>query len=147
MSKRRVIRGLIIREPYVYMVASGAKRWEVRKYNTRVRGYVALISRGYLYGFANLVDVFKIKTGELKKYRHMHKVPDSFLDKYARGNKELYVWVFSNPLPLRQPLKVRYSRGAQVWAYLDYNRVARILVENGYSNLHRFLERRIDVIK
>ncbi|RLE96227.1 MAG: RNA-binding protein, partial [Thermoprotei archaeon] len=48
------IKGLIVRQPYASMLARGEKRWEIRRYSTRVRGPVALVSRGLLYGFAEL---------------------------------------------------------------------------------------------
>ncbi len=125
------IRGLIVRQPYASMLARGEKRWEIRRYSTRVRGPVALVSRGLLYGFAELIDVFSASIELLSKYPHMHRVSREELEEYAAGLDVLYVWVFSNPLPLPKPVKVSYARGAQVWAFLDMREVLNTLEREG----------------
>ena len=127
------IRGLIVKQPYVSMLARGEKRWEIRRYPTSIRGPVALISRGWLYGFAELIDVFPMEVKRLHRYSHMHRAPREELEKYAAGLEKLYVWVFVNPLPLPKPVKVTYARGAQVWAFLDADEVLSAMRREGLT--------------
>jgi len=127
------IRGLIVREPFVSMLARGEKRWELRRYPTRVRGLVALVSRGWLYGFAVLSDVFTLPIGEVYKYGRMHRASRALIQTYASGLDKLYVWEFKKPLSLPHPIKITYSRGARVWAMMDAEAVLRKLKKEGLS--------------
>ncbi|RLE61173.1 MAG: RNA-binding protein [Thermoprotei archaeon] len=118
-----LIRALIIREEYINMILSGKKIWEIRKFNTNIRGPIALISRGYLYGFVHLKNTFKIDKETLKRYRDKHGVPPEFIDKYAGDREELYVWVLEKPLRLDKPLKISYAKGVQVWAHISLEEI------------------------
>jgi len=141
MRRRRgVIRGLIVRWPYVEMLANGTKKWELRKCNTKFRGVVALVSRGMLYGFAELTASFKMNVAKLKRYEHMHRASD-ILDYYAGGRDSLYVWVFKHPIKLPSPIKVRYPRGAMIWVYLNEKQVLKAMKERGYERQIRDLLR------
>lgn len=118
-----LIRALIIKEEYINLILSGKKTWEIRKFNTNIRGPIALISRGYLYGFVYLKNTFRINRESLKKYRDKHGVSPEFIDNYADGREELYVWVLENPLRLDKPLKISYAKGVQVWAHISLEEI------------------------
>ena len=140
--RKGYIRGLIVREPYASMLARGDKVWEIRRYNTRVRGVVAFLYRGHLYGFGELVGVVKVSLEELEKYGEKHKAPVELLNKYARGRKSLYAWIFKNPIPLPKPVKISYPRGSQVWTYISIEKVVKVLSSEGYiEQVSKLLEK------
>lgn len=124
-----MIRALIIKEKYIDLILSGKKTWEIRKFDTKIRGPIALISSGYLYGFVYLKRTFRINKETLKKYVDKHRVPPEFIDEYAGGREELYIWVLGNPLRLSEPLKIRYARGVQVWARIPLEDVLERIEE------------------
>lgn len=100
------------------MIIRGEKKWEIRKTNTRVRGYVLIISEGYAIGRAKLVDVLgPFSVEELSKYYDYHKVDERFLEEYS-GGKKLYAWVFEEPEEFEEKIKVNVRRGAQIWVRL-----------------------------
>ena len=139
------IRGLIVKEPFVAMIARGVKKWELRRYPTKIRGPVALVSRGWLYGFAVLNRVFSISLKDVYKYKNMHRAPRRLIENYAMGLDKLYVWEFRESMPLPRPIKVSYSRKARVWAMIDAETVLRKLKREGLSGeakkLYRMLKK------
>ena len=145
--RKKKIRGLLVRWPYVEMIASGTKKWELRKSNTRIRGPVALVSRGYLYGFAELSDSFRMSVAKLKGFEKLHRAGD-FLEDYARGHDTLYVWVFKRPIKLPEPVKISYPKGSQMWIALDEEKILNVLKSRGYikelKKLRKVLDRRKD---
>ena len=140
MSTEKKIRGLIIREPYVKLIVEGKKTWELRRLNTKIRGYVALMYRGKLYGFAKLNDVFKMKVDKLKKYYSKHLTENVAIDKYANDKAELYVWIFSDPIKLPKPIDISYPKGAQVWVKLNLNEILRKIRSEGFIDIAVKLE-------
>lgn len=137
------VRGLIVREEYIRLILSGRKRWEIRRTNTRVRGLVALVSRGMLYGFVEIVDSFPVDVEELKERADMHGVEPGFVERYAAGRRRLYVWVVERPLRLPRPVPVRYARGAQVWAQISLGEVVSSLRDAGMADVAEEVLRRV----
>ncbi len=137
------VRGLIIREEYIRMILSGRKRWEIRRTNTRIRGTVALISRGMLYGFVDIVDSFPVDVEELRERSDMHGVEPGFVERYAAGRRRLYVWVVERPLRLPRPVPVRYARGAQVWAQISLGDILSSLRGAGMADVAEEVVRRV----
>jgi len=137
------VRGLIIREEYIRLILSGRKKWEIRRTNTRIRGTVALVSRGLLYGFVDIVDSFPVDVEELKRRVDMHAVPPSFVEEYSGGRRVLYVWVVERPMPLPRPVPVAYARGAQVWAQVSLGEVVSSLRAAGLERVAEELVRRL----
>src|SRR5438876_7688725 len=56
--EERRVKALIIDEPWISMIVSGQKTWEMRSRNTQVRGRIGLIRKGSktVIGLADLVD-------------------------------------------------------------------------------------------
>jgi hypothetical protein len=46
ISAEQKMRGLVIDEPWISLIISGEKTWEMRSRNTLVRGRIALIRKG-----------------------------------------------------------------------------------------------------
>ena len=133
---------LIIKRPFINLILEGKKTWELRKSNTKIRGLIALISKGKLYGFVNLTNTFRIKVSELKAFEHMHRA-GRILKRYAGGREELYVWVLSSPLRLPKPIKVTYPRGVRMWTKLKVKKIIRKLRAEGLNDLAMELELRV----
>lgn len=127
----RTLKALIIKKEYIDLILAGKKTWEIRRFNTKIRGPVALVSRGYIYGFAVLERTFEIDKEVLKNYSNKHRVSPEFIDTYAERNRRLYVWVFRNPLRLKKPLKISYSKGVRVWINLPLEKILEMLSSLG----------------
>ncbi len=113
------MRGLIVREPYASMIVKGLKVWEIRRRRTNIRGEIYIVSRGYVLGKVELVDVLGPFTVEdLLNYEEKHRVSYEDLESYAKGSK-LYAWVFERAKEFERPLKVNVPKGAQIWVKLD----------------------------
>ena len=113
------MRGLIVREPYASMIVEGKKNWEIRRWKTRVRGEVYIISGGKLVGKVELVDVLgPFTVDELEAHFDKHRAGRDFLEAYSRGSK-LYAWVFRNPVKFEKPVKVSIPRGVRVWVRIE----------------------------
>ena len=139
----KTLRGLILREKYIRLILSGSKTWEIRRTNTRIRGTVALLYRGMLYGFVDIVDSFPLSVDELKTRVDKHGVEPGFVERYAAGRRVLYVWVVAEPLPLPRPVPVRYARGAQVWAQVSLVDVVSTLRGAGMADVAEKVLRRV----
>ena len=118
---KEFIKALIIKEPWITMILNGIKIWEIRKYDTRTRGYIGLVHKKELKGFVELVGTKKMKLKELEREKLMHRVNKSFLKKYAEGRKELYVWILRNPIKLEKPIRIEYPSGRKVWVRIYKN--------------------------
>jgi len=138
---KKVIKGLIVKEPYVSMIVNGEKIWEIRKNYTTIRGYVALISKGRLYGFAELITVFKADLDLIRRHREKHHATKRFIREYTKDGKQLYIWVFRNPLPLAKPIRIKYPKGARMWINLDFDHIIEKLKKYGYAEIAEKLEK------
>jgi len=80
MGTARKMKGLVIAEPWISLIVSGEKTWEMRSRNTLVRGRIALIRKGSktVIGIADLVRTLpKLSVPELKASVSNHWVPES----------------------------------------------------------------------
>ncbi|CAL8981586.1 hypothetical protein RHODGE_RHODGE_02920 [Rhodoplanes serenus] len=114
--------GLLIREPWIGLILSGRKTWEMRTTGCRKRGRIALIraGSGLVVGVAEIV-------GSLD--------PLDALDAYAAGEPYHAIgpaeqraafegnwrtpWVLRNALALKRPVPYRHPSGAVTWVTLD----------------------------
>lgn len=126
-----MLRGLIVKRPYLDYILSGAKRWELRRTPTKIRGTIALLCDSAIHGLVDLVDVFTMKVEELLEHTDKHCVEPDTLLRYARGRSELYVWVLERPRRLRKPIPFRYPRGAQLWVRIPREVAEVVLREVG----------------
>ena len=106
-------RALIIRQPWIDLILSGEKRWEMRSRSTNIRGRIGLIEQGtglivgecYLDYVGEPVDNFDIGYGH-----HLHKVDDfSLLEKWR------FPWVLSRAVRHEHPIPYQHPRGAVTW--------------------------------
>src|SRR5438552_15192109 len=72
------MKGLIIREPWISLILSRKKTWELRSRDTRVRGRIALIQKGSgtVVGVAELVGTLpKLSRSKLISNVKKHRNP------------------------------------------------------------------------
>ena len=77
------MKGLIIKEPWISLILSGKKTWELRSRDTRVRGRIALIRKGSgtVLGSAELTGTLpKLARSDLIANVAKHRVPESDID-------------------------------------------------------------------
>ena len=113
------MRGLVIDEPWISLIISGEKTWEMRSRDTVVRGRIALIRKGSktVIGTADLVQTLpKLSPSELKASVENHRVPESEIGKDFKHNT---AWVLQRARPLREPIPYRHPAGAVIWVNLD----------------------------
>ena len=120
------MKGLVIDEPWIGLIVSGEKTWEMRSRNTLVRGRIALIRKGSktVIGIADLVRTLpKLSVPELKASVGNHRVPESEIGKKFKHST---AWVLQGARPLRKPVPYPHPAGAVIWVNLDPEATARV---------------------
>ena len=120
------MKGLIIDEPWVSLIVSEKKTWEMRSRNTQVRGCIALIRKGSktVIGVADSVGTLpKLPTSELRSNFTKHGVPESEIDENFKWNT---TWVLQRARSLREPVPYCHPAGAVIWVNLDPTVAAEI---------------------
>jgi hypothetical protein len=113
------LKGRIIDEPWISLIVSGEKTWEMRWRNTQVRGRIALIRNGSktIVGVANLVGTLpKPSRADLKASVAKHRVPESEIDEDFKWST---AWVLQRARSLQEPVPYRHPAGAVIWVNLD----------------------------
>ena len=113
------MKGLIIDEPWISLIVSGEKTWEMRSRNTNVRGRIGLIRKGSktVIGLADLIDTLpKLPRSELRASFAKHRVPESKIDEDFEWST---AWVLQRPRSLQEPIPYRHPAGAVIWVNLD----------------------------
>lgn len=108
-------RSLVVREPWASLIVGGRKTWEIRRYPTRIRGRIGIVSRRGLIGAVRLVEVLgPFTVEELLVHVEKHLAPEEVLREYA-GGAELYAWVLAEPEEFPEPFEVERPRGPRTW--------------------------------
>jgi hypothetical protein len=114
------VNGLIIRRPWIDLILSGEKTWEMRSRNTEIRGRIALIGKGAkaVTGVAELVDLRpNLSLAELRSSFAKHRVPEDELS--CEDFKWTTAWVLSGAQTLEQPVPYHHRAGAVIWVRLE----------------------------
>ena len=107
-------RALIVRQPWIELILSGRKTWEMRSSPTKIRGRVGLIEQGtgLIVGETTILDSLPA-LGELQLrcggYRY-HKILDHDI-----LNKWKYPWVLHNTVRYQTPKPYSHKPGAVIW--------------------------------
>ncbi|MCS4089817.1 ASCH domain-containing protein [Rhizobium sp. BK176] len=113
-------RGLIVREPWVSLLLSGQKTWELRGSRTSKRGRTALIGSGTgaVLGEADLVDVIgPLSREDIAASVHRHRV-DRDWHAAAMPYPNTYAWVFERPTRYPAARPYAHPPGAVIWVKL-----------------------------
>jgi len=109
-------RGLIIRQPWIELILSGKKTWEMRSKPTAVRGRIALIEAGtgLIVGETELTSSPKHLTlGHVAHEYKWHRVND-----YALLEQWPFPWVLQDTERYEQPVPYNHPKGAVIWVDL-----------------------------
>ena len=128
------MKALIIDEPWIGLILSGAKNWEMRKTVCHFRGRFALIRKGSgaVVGTARLIDsLLPLDTSAAYAAAEpFHRIPAGRRDQaFADGWRT--PWVIGDVRPLGRPVPYSHPSGAVIWVNLSADVVAEIDRQGG----------------
>jgi hypothetical protein len=129
----RVHKGLVIREPWIDLLLSGKKSWEMRGQRPSYRGWIGLIRKGSgrVSGIARLVDVgYPLSPEEMVAAFDKHRIPESMI-RSGEVSKWTTPWKLSGIRVLREPVPYRHPNGAITLFSLDPEVSTTILAQLG----------------
>lgn len=108
-------RSLVVREPWASYIVQGRKTWEIRRYPTRIRGRIGIVSPRGLIGAVRLERVLgPFTVEELIEEIERHLAPEEFLRTYAQG-KPLWAWELEEAEEFAEPYEVERASGPRIW--------------------------------
>lgn len=111
--------GVVIKSPWIELILSGKKSWEIRGRSTQQRGRIALIKSGSgkIFGSCRIADcVGPLPLESLKAAAEKHQIPLEQLD--ALPYPKTYAWVLADVREMREPLTYAHPSGAVIWVTL-----------------------------
>lgn len=114
-------RALIIREPWISLILSGEKTWEMRTNWTSVRGWIALARKGTntIAGLAYLSDCRPpLSALTYDQYFDFHQIPPD-QTAHVIENKWIFPWVFSDVVAFPEPIPFKSTPSAVTFVKLD----------------------------
>ena len=108
---------LIVKNPWLDMILSGSKTWEIRGVHTKKRGKIHLAlsgGGGRIVGGCRLVDSFPIDRAELEKHVDKHCIDNTNTITYPRP----HAWVMLDPVRYDKPFAYKHPYGAIKWVKL-----------------------------
>ena len=108
---------LIVKNPWLDLILSKEKTWEIRDAQTKQRGKVHLAlsgAGGRIVGQCHITDSFAIDKGKLGNHFSKHRIKDLALITYRRP----HVWVLSKALRYKTPFVYSHPQGAMKWVKL-----------------------------
>jgi len=120
-SRLQITKGLVIASPWISLILSGQKDWEMRGRRTDHRGWFALIWKGMgeVYGVAKLVDVRpSLNEDEMVSNFDRHRIPEEAI---RAGEVAGWTtpWVLSDVIRLPRPVRYKHPSGAVTWVKLE----------------------------
>lgn len=126
-----VTRALVIREPWIDLIISGHKTWEMRSRTTNIRGWIGLIRKGssQIVGVAKLEGAGKpLDETEMLASVDRHRIPPTLVpEAIAKGWNT--PWHLSNAHALDVPVPYIHKSGAVTFVSLDED-VALLISEH-----------------
>lgn len=108
------MKALIIKQPYIELILSGKKTWEMRATKTAIRGRIALIEQGtgLIVGEVTLKgNGPEIKDmGAAAATQHLHKVDELHLLQKWR-----FPWILEDVKRYKTPVPYSHPKGAVIW--------------------------------
>lgn len=118
------MKALIIRSPWIDLILSGKKTWEMRSRHTHTRGRIALIKAGsgLIYATAELAECLPPLNAEQMRMTYpQHGIPDEHMAAVLANNWTT-PWVLRDIRPLKAPVPYSHPNGAVTWVDLpDFN--------------------------
>lgn len=120
-ASNTVSRALVIDEPWIGMILSGQKTWEMRTKPTQIRGRIGLIRKGsgLVVGTAELTGCLApLDAAGYHKAAAFHAIQPG-RQAAALSGGWVVPWVLSDVRPLIRPVPYAHRSGAVVWVVLD----------------------------
>jgi hypothetical protein len=112
-------RALIVRQPWIDLILSGKKTWEMRSRPTNVRGKIGLIEQGsgLIVGECKIVDSDHIKLDPIEHGLHYshHRVDD-----FNLLNKWCYAWEIEGAKRYDKPIPYQHPQCAVTWVRIAH---------------------------
>lgn len=107
-------RALIIKQKWLDLIFCGAKTWEIRGSNTKIRGKIGLIESGsgLIVGECEIVDSYILSPQLFMANFHKHGVD---LRKDNLKYKTPYAWALRNANRYDKPIPYNHPQGAVIW--------------------------------
>lgn len=126
-------KGLVIREPWIDLLLSGEKTWEMRGQRPSYRGWIGLIRKGSgrVSGVARLIDVgFALSPEEMVATFDKHRIPEAMISS-GEVAKWTTPWKLADVRVLRHPVPYRHPNGAITLFSLDPHVSGAIVAQLG----------------
>jgi hypothetical protein len=126
-------KALVIREPWIDLIMSGQKTWEMRTQRPPYRGWIGLIRKGSgrVSCIARLVDVgHPLSTEEMVASFDKHHIPEAMI-RSGEVAKWTTPWKLADIRVLPQPVPYRHPNGAITLFSLDPTVSASITAQLG----------------
>lgn len=128
------MKALVIDEPWIGLILSGEKSWEMRKTSCNLRGPIALIRKGsgQIVGTARIVDSLPplSSAADYAAAEPTHRIPPARQQR-ARLDGWATPWVLADAKPLTRPVAYRHPSGAVIWVSLDADVAAAVRAKAG----------------
>lgn len=114
-------KGLLIRQPWIDLILSGKKTWEIRGSRTKIRGTIGLIQSqsGLIVGIADLVGCTPELTPEdISKSWKLHLACDPEVG-HSMPYTHTYAWILLNAKRFEKPIPYKHPQGAVIWVNLE----------------------------
>jgi hypothetical protein len=125
------LKGLVIAEPWISLILSGRKTWQMCPKVSKYRGPIALVSKGSLsvVGIADLVHCIPRQHGaEYRATEPLHFIPRA-QQRDAAAHWPV-AWVFENARSLLKPVPYRHKNGAQSQIVLSEEESAAVFAQD-----------------
>lgn len=116
-----VTSGLVIREPWIGLILSGEKTWEMRSTAAAFRGWFGLIRKGSgtVVGVARLVKVgARLSDEEMIATVDKHRISEAMI-RSGQVGRWTVPWVIAGARALARPVPYEHRAGAVTWVRLD----------------------------
>lgn len=108
---------LVIKKPWIDLILSGEKVWEMRSRPTNIRGRIGLIEQGtgLIVGEVDLIGVGEsVSHFDIGYCDWKHHIKDlELLEKWH------IPWILENAKQYEKPIPYKHPRGAVVWVNVD----------------------------
>lgn len=112
-----ITKGLLVRKPWIDLLLSGEKTWEMRSKPTKQRGKIFLlgVGTGQILGEIELIGCLPpLLKKERRVYKARHRVEDlDLLEKWP------VPWVMQNPIKYSRPKYYDHPQGAVTWVNIS----------------------------
>ncbi len=105
-----------MQEPWISLILSGEKTWEIRGTRTRRRGtiHLARARTNLLVGRVRIVDCMCLSRAELALNIERHRVRETARVRYPR----IFAWVLADAAWYTEPRTYTHPAGAIIWVRL-----------------------------